>query len=87
MMQTQNFASQMLSALMCFLVLAERLAAAVQQPPHIVSVMVDDLGSYNTQVNNPNAPGDTIGALTKEGIKLEVHNQYFLSQCVKLKYA
>ena len=47
-------------------------AAASDQPPHIVSVMIDDLGSYNSQVNNPNAPGDTIGALVKEGIKLEV---------------
>ena len=59
-------------ALLHLSLFAGKLAVATEQPPHIVSVMVDDLGSYNSQVNNPNAPGDTIGALVKEGIKLEV---------------
>ena len=62
----------MTCTLLFFIITVEGVAAAAQQPPHIVSVMVDDLGSYNSQVNNPNAPGDTIGALVKEGIKLEV---------------
>ena len=63
----------MASAFLFLTISIDIAAAAPQQPPHIVSVMIDDLGSYDSQVNNPNAPGDTIGALVKEGIKLEVH--------------
>ena len=46
------------------------------QPPHVLSIIVDDLGRYDTQVTNPAAPTPTIGRLAKEGIKLDRHYAY-----------
>ena len=39
--------------------------------PHIVSLMIDDLGHFDTQVHNPNAPTPTIGELVRQGISLD----------------
>jgi arylsulfatase A-like enzyme len=49
------------------------------QLPHIVSLMIDDLGHYDTQVHNPDAPTPTIGELVKQGINLE--RFYVYSYC------
>ena len=49
----------MRSVLLLTLVLGSATAATA--PPHILSVIVDDLGRYDTQVTNPNAPTPTIG--------------------------
>ena len=58
-------------------------------PKHILFLMIDDLGSYDSQVNNPDAPGDTIGALVKEGIKLEVEmpSHIKIPTCLMFSYA
>lgn len=54
--------------------LAARRAAAVQ--PHILAIMVDDLGSYDTRVSNPDAPSPTIGQLADAGVRLDRHYVY-----------
>jgi arylsulfatase A-like enzyme len=57
------------------------VAAAATKPttpprPHLLSIIVDDLGGYDTQVNNPAAPTPTIGALATSGIRLNRHYVY-----------
>jgi len=42
----------------------------------ILSILVDDLGHYDTSATNPNAPTLNIGALADEGLRLSRHYAY-----------
>jgi hypothetical protein len=46
-------------------------ASASQGPKTILSVIIDDMGWYDSQPHNPTAPTPTLGAWAKEGILLE----------------
>ena len=45
--------------------------AAAKGPTTILSVIIDDMGWYDSQPHNPTAPTPTLGAWAKEGILLE----------------
>ena len=44
--------------------------------PHLVTLLADDLGWYDTTINNPDAPTPQISALLAEGFRLERHYVY-----------
>jgi arylsulfatase A-like enzyme len=44
---------------------------AAATPPHIITVLADDLGWFDTQVHNPASPTPAIGSLSRQGIVLE----------------
>jgi hypothetical protein len=46
-------------------------ASASRGPKIILSVIIDDMGWYDSQPHNPTAPTPTLGAWSKEGILLE----------------
>ena len=46
-------------------------ASASQAPKIILSVIIDDMGWYDSQPHNPTAPTPTLGSWAKEGILLE----------------
>ena len=48
-------------------------AAPTPLRPHVVSLLIDDLGFYDTSVQNPNASTPAITELVNEGIKLQRH--------------
>lgn len=47
------------------------IATAIR--PHIVAVVADDLGWYDTAIRNPNAPTPAIANLSAHGLQLERH--------------
>ena len=53
------------------------LVVLAASPPHIVSILVDDLGFYDSQVHNSDSfmTGE-FGELAKQGIVLERHHAY-----------
>ena len=42
-------------------------------PPHLVVILADDLGWYDTSIRNPNAPTPAIANLSASGLVLERH--------------
>jgi arylsulfatase A-like enzyme len=53
-----------------------RVAAAAPKP-HIMTVLMDDVGWYDTQINNPNSDATPhIGELAGAGIRLGRHYAY-----------
>ena len=49
------------------------VCSATTTRPHILSLIIDDLGFFDTTVHNPNAPTPAIKNLTDSGIRLEHH--------------
>lgn len=41
-----------------------------------MTILIDDLGAYDTSVTNPNAPTRHLGALAKDGVVLSRHYTY-----------
>ena len=59
-------------AVMVLLLWAATVLAPAATGPHtILSVIIDDMGWYDSQPHNPGAPTPTLGAWAKEGILLE----------------
>eukprot|EP01048_Picozoa_sp_COSAG05_P031186 COSAG05_NODE_11252_length_523_cov_0.537736_1_plen_152_part_01 len=51
--------------------------AAPQDKPHIMTLVIDDLGWHDTQIHNPNSfMTPNLGALAKAGITLMRHHTY-----------
>ena len=48
-------------------------APARAKPPHIMLVLIDDLGYHNVGFHNPDQISPNINALVKDGILLEAH--------------
>ena len=46
-------------------------------PLVILTLLIDDLGYYDTKVNNPAAPTPTIGKLADQGLRLDRHYAYW----------
>ena len=47
-------------------------------PPHLLSIIVDDLGWYDSQIHNPDSfMTENIGRLARQGITLMRHHTYF----------
>ena len=47
-------------------------------PPHLLSIIVDDLGWYDSQIHNPDSfMTENIGRLAQQGITLMRHHTYF----------
>jgi len=44
--------------------------------PHLVTVLADDLGWYDTTIHNPKAPTPAISALVADGLRLDRHYVY-----------
>ena len=44
--------------------------------PHLVTLLADDLGWYDTTINNPDAPTPQISWLLQEGLRLDRHYVY-----------
>lgn len=53
-----------------------RAIAGSPRPPHLVFVLADDLGFFDTSVYNPVAPTPTLAKLAGEGIRLDRHYVY-----------
>ena len=51
-------------------------ANSAAQCPHLVTLLADDLGWYDTTIQNPGAPTPQMSALLKEGLRLERHYVY-----------
>jgi arylsulfatase A-like enzyme len=54
-----------------FLAAAAIVPAAAKGPKMILSVIIDDMGWYDSQPHNPTAPTPTLGEWAKEGILVE----------------
>jgi len=55
------------------LLTAIQIAANAATRPHIVAVLADDLGWYDTQIYNPNSPTPHLKALSDGGLRLDRH--------------
>uniref|UniRef100_A0ABM0MRH8 Arylsulfatase I-like n=1 Tax=Saccoglossus kowalevskii TaxID=10224 RepID=A0ABM0MRH8_SACKO len=71
----------MTSTIVCFLLLfISRIVLGVATPPHIVLIVVDDLGWNDVGYNNPVLNTPTIDRLAGNGVKLL--NYYVANHCV-----
>jgi hypothetical protein len=48
-------------------------AAAAAPRPHLVLVLGDDLGFYDTQIYNPTSPTPNLKSLSEQGVRLDRH--------------
>ena len=48
-------------------------AAAAAPRPHLVLVLGDDLGFYDTQIYNPTSPTPNLKSLAEQGVRLDRH--------------
>ena len=48
-------------------------ASEARRRPHLVTILADDLGWYDTAPTNPFAPTPTLAALAAEGLVLNRH--------------
>ena len=44
--------------------------------PHILALLADDLGAYDTSIHNPNSPTPEIASLASDGLRLDRHYVY-----------
>ena len=49
------------------------IAALAAPRPHVVAVLADDLGFYDTAIYNENSPTPQIAALASHGLRLDRH--------------
>jgi len=54
-----------------------QLTFGAEKPKVILTLMVDDLGYYDTAVNNPLAPTPHVGKLADQGLRLDRHYTYW----------
>jgi arylsulfatase A-like enzyme len=61
------------AAMISFLVATAAVNNISAPRPHVVAILADDLGFYDTAIYNPNSPTPQIAALAAHGLRLDRH--------------
>ena len=60
-------------ALLVAIALVRACSVNVTKQPHLIAILADDLGWYDTSINNPDAPTPAIKHALDNGLRLDYH--------------